>query len=71
MRHGRGSAREGCVRAMAAAKIRSGLTSLMKGELGLEVGEGWSSLLRNWWFTVGDGFINIIFMRWNKSNIGA
>lgn len=31
---------EAWVRAMAAAMIRSGLTSLVEGKLGLEVGKG-------------------------------
>lgn len=43
-------------RGMVAEMVRSGLISLIEGEL--EIDEGWSLLLWNWWFIVGDGFIN-------------
>lgn len=46
------------IRVMAAEMVRSGLTSFLEGELDLEMGEGWSLFLWNWWFTVGDGFVN-------------
>lgn len=35
-------------RVMAAEMVRSGLTSLLEGELDLEMSKGWSLFLENW-----------------------
>ena len=35
-------------RVMAAEMVRSGLTSLLEGELDLEMCKGWSLFLQNW-----------------------
>lgn len=58
LRHYRGVMMVGWIRVMAAEPVRSGLVSLIEGELDLEIGVGWSQLLWNWWFTMGDGFVN-------------
>lgn len=49
---------EAWIRVMASEMVRSGLTSLIEGKLGFEMGEGWSLLLWNWWSAVGDEFVN-------------
>lgn len=60
------------VEAWVRAMVRGGFTSLMEGEPGSDREKGGPCCCgTNWWFAAGDGFINIIFMRWNKSNTGA
>jgi len=49
---------EAWIRVMAAEMVRHGLIFLIEGELDLEIDEGCSLLWWNWWFTVGDGFVN-------------
>lgn len=49
---------EAWIRVMAAEMVRSGLVSLVEGELDLEMGEGQALLLWNWWFTEGGWFVN-------------
>lgn len=49
---------EAWIRVMAAEMVRNAVIFLIEGELDLEIGEGWSLLLWNWWFAVGDGFVN-------------
>lgn len=45
---------EAWIRIVAAERVRSGFTSFTEGELDSGIDEGWSLLLWNWWFTVGD-----------------
>lgn len=57
---------------MAAEMVRSGLASLAEGDPASEADGGWSLLLWSWRFTVwGRVYKQIIFLRWNKSNMGA